>query len=807
MLHRFWLLPLLTDQHVDLISFWLPRWCYLGKSIAAGHVPTWLPNQFGGVPFASDPQSGWLYLPPMLLFSLFSCARALGLFIVLQPILAGLGLYLFLRKEGLRRAAATVAGVALSLAMSGSFVAIAVHLAGPLAWTCLSLAGMAGYLHSKSGSATTAWLGFTAFSWSQVAAAHLTDGVLVATALMALYFAARGALQVRSGERTGASVVLLATGLTLALPLLAAAVFLPRLALIPRTSVGHGYLELVRIASRLSDAPTPPVLYERGTGVWWGTSFARGAAGYVGAAAILLVPAAFSSRRWRLPASAFALAALGGYLLNLDRLVAAGPVRDLALRSGIGELWLRSPERFKYVVLLAFAALAGYGLQAWLEMARVVGWRQAARRSLWLLPSLVVFVALPLAAGSRAVSYIPFAIGFAYSLPLLLAAAQDVRWAGVALPLLLAVELTVTGLVSQFGPPSPPPVDRFPPPVNPGLGTSFPKLHPPSIRPEDYLTPGPIGTRLVREREEHGRYLTFDPEVVRENLRGFLFRQGRPNWGAYENGRSILFDLSEVQGYSPIQLDRYWRLVRKHAPYPVFYNAATITSLRPALLRLFGVRWLVLPSELGDGPLRVAPPGADGETPEPRGPLSREGRYSLYQVADPDPRASVVFRWRVLSPRSALTAVLQPGFDPSEEAILESEPHLEHAGPPPHRATGTVDEYTEPTEESVRARITATAPGLLVVRNAYDRNWRAEVDGRPAPVLVADYMMQAVPVPAGSHTVTLAYCDDIIGIGAAISAAAWLLLLVLGAWQWRRGGTASRASRTREPGTSPSPSP
>src|SRR6266576_648629 len=89
----FWLQGRLSREHVDLLSFWLPRWCAMGKGVFAGQVPTWLPNQFGGVPFASDPQSGWAYLPVMFLFGATSCSRALGLLITLNPILAGLGMY------------------------------------------------------------------------------------------------------------------------------------------------------------------------------------------------------------------------------------------------------------------------------------------------------------------------------------------------------------------------------------------------------------------------------------------------------------------------------------------------------------------------------------------------------------------------------------------------------------------------------------------------------------------------------------------------------------------------------------------
>ncbi|HJP66314.1 MAG TPA: hypothetical protein VKA30_08435, partial [Actinomycetota bacterium] len=125
-LHGFWLFPRLTNQHVDLLSFWMPRWCFLGKSLAHGHLPTWLPNQFGGVPFLSDPQSGWLYLPAMGLFAATSCSRALGLFITLQPILAGLGIYAFLRLERVGRPAATVGGLTMALLMAGSAVSLSV---------------------------------------------------------------------------------------------------------------------------------------------------------------------------------------------------------------------------------------------------------------------------------------------------------------------------------------------------------------------------------------------------------------------------------------------------------------------------------------------------------------------------------------------------------------------------------------------------------------------------------------------------------------------------------------------------------
>src|SRR6185295_1156278 len=83
----------LTNGHPDILAFWLPRWSFLGRSLAAGTIPVWNPYELTGYRFAADPQSGWLYAPPMLLFSTLGPGTAMRTMIALQPMLAGLGLY------------------------------------------------------------------------------------------------------------------------------------------------------------------------------------------------------------------------------------------------------------------------------------------------------------------------------------------------------------------------------------------------------------------------------------------------------------------------------------------------------------------------------------------------------------------------------------------------------------------------------------------------------------------------------------------------------------------------------------------
>jgi hypothetical protein len=76
--------------------------------------------------------------------------------------------------------------------------------------------------------------------------------------------------------------------------------------------------------------------------------------------------------------------------------------------------------------------------------------------------------------------------------------------------------------------------------------------------------------------------------------------------------------------------------------------------------------------------------------------------------------------------------------------------------------------------QTVDIEVEAAEPSFVVVAQTYYHDWRAEIDGQPAPLLRADVAFQAVHVPAGGHKIHLFYRDRAFEIGAAISIAAWL---------------------------------
>jgi hypothetical protein len=755
-LRGFAFADLLTNQHPDILSFWLPRSCLMGWALRAGHVPLWNPYEMAGTPFAADAQSGWLSLPAMALPWAFGCGGGLRAMIVLNPILAGLGTWWFLRREGLGRPAATAGGLSLAMAMAASQIAISMPFAGTLAWAPYLLVGASGYLSARGLGARLPWLALAALAWGQVAAAHLSHGLVMATALALAYVGSRLVADVRAGTRSWRSALALGACFVAFLPLANLAILVPRFALISRSSLraGYGALEgtLARIAG-VQDRPIPT------TGVWSGWPFALASTpgAYVGAAMLLLSPMAFRERARRPLALAVASVALGGYLATLTLLVAWAPLRELVLRLPFGDVYLHNPGRLRYLAFLTVPLLGALGLQSLLERPGRDVWR-------WIGAAAIGWLGLPLALGARPVRYVVVAlgaIGFVWAVRRTL---RRPRGAGALIVGLLAVELAGGALWSSAY----------------GGGTVFLGLegerHPallhgplrwPTVDLKRYLTPGPIAREIARL--DRGRYLAWIPPAAYFN-KGYLFTQRPEHWPALLLGRAIVLRLHDVLGYSPIQLPRYWSYIRATNRLPVFYNAAVIQEPDPQDAWLLGVRFLIAP----DG----VPP------PLPGHPLVTERGYTLYELDRWEPRVSVVASWREVDGGApALRHVLEPDFDPAAEAIVEG-----HAGlaPAPGAPGSGVAWYREIWPEDVRITVQAPSDAIVVIRNAWDIGWQATVDGHPAPVLRADYLLQGVPVPAGRHEIRLTYREPTIGLGLALSAAVWIAYGALGAATWWR---------------------
>jgi hypothetical protein len=730
---------LVATTNPDVLALWLPTHCHLGASLRAADIPLWNPHVMGGLPFAADPQSGWMNLQAMVLYTALPCEAAVRTYLVLQPILAGLGLYAFLRTESVGRPAATLGGLVLAVPIAVSSVALAPPFSAALAWTAVLLALTARALRAETWPARLGWVAGAAVAWGQLAAVHLSEGFVVGTGALAFYLTARLMGDVRSGRRSARGALALVGVLVVAAAGFNLAYLLPRLAYLPRTTLWFGYADLQRRTTELASIPVGAPLPGPAVESTWPLRLAIPPGLFLGGSALAVSLAWWRSRRAHV-AAAFAAYAILCYLLASRGVshTVAGVVRDWPL----GDFYLKTPRNFALGAILSLAVMVGLGLDGWLRSSSRI------ERGLPVAAAVVIWVGLPFLFDGPAPGRGFAAVGAGAAIAVLAAATRRPALAA-ALPVVLAVEL-VAGSRAAVSP------ERDP--VGPALAVAAP-----SVSISAFSRPGPIA-RGLQSAVPAGRYLSLDPD--RWTPRGYHVHQLPDAWPLLGAQRAPELGLEEAQGYNSTQTVRFWEFVRAADPKRIKYNAGSFVAPPPVALDLLGVSAVIH--------------RADASAPVPAREVAAEGNYVLSVLAENPAAASFVGRWVVVgSAAASLDRTLEPGFDPDRLVVLESDPGLTPSSAP---GSGSVRGGRIGPQEA-RFDVVASAPGLLLVRTVFDRGWTARVDGREADVMPADHVVQAIPLPAGRHTVELVFHDPWVGyglVGSGLSlgafGAAWLAL-------------------------------
>jgi hypothetical protein len=142
----------------------------------------------------------------------------------------------------------------------------------------------------------------------------------------------------------------------------------------------------------------------------------------------------------------------------------------------------------------------------------------------------------------------------------------------------------------------------------------------------------------------------------------------------------------------------------------------------------------------------------------------------LFEVARSLGPAYVIPRLKTLPDDAALLAAWRApasaGVDLRQEAIATEADAAGVRLPPEARASrARVVERT-----ATRLEVRAEGPGLLVVAEAWDAGWSAELDGRPARLLRVNQALNAVPLESGTHRVVMRHAPAGLRPGLALFA-------------------------------------
>jgi hypothetical protein len=151
--------------------------------------------------------------------------------------------------------------------------------------------------------------------------------------------------------------------------------------------------------------------------------------------------------------------------------------------------------------------------------------------------------------------------------------------------------------------------------------------------------------------------------------------------------------------------------------------------------------------------------------------LDGDGRTRVEGAPRTLPHVSLVDAYTILKDRDDILALVTRGdFHPGEQVVLEAQPE---PPPVPGGAAGSVA-VVATAAGSITIEAMLSRPAILLVSDLYSRGWRAVAapgsSQQRYTLMAADYILQAVPLSAGRHRLTIEYAPAGFRTGRWISA-------------------------------------
>jgi hypothetical protein len=749
----------------------LPNYSWLGERLRDLDIPGWNPNQFSGMPFAGDPSSGWGYFLAMLIYAALPGVPATTLFITIHVLISAAAAYTLARLTGLGSGGAVVAGAAYAfpwLIPASAGQVLFFHLT---TWLPVALIGVELARESDSNARRFGGLAISGLAISQIVGAWLGQGGYYALLVVGGWVAWRTLVTPPTGwsmrERIMALFGIGLGSLLLGLGLSAAGLLI-RLDANTRSNVAGGVYNGLSGWADTKIGLTPDVITRALVG-----GFSEASWQYLGAAVVALaLLAPFVATRW--PPLVFWLIVAGAAIVLT--LPGPTPLRSLmfAVFPFFETFHSHLPDRILLILPLPAAMLAGATADALSAELFWPGWR----RALSLVASLALAVgALALereeliSRGSLLAALAVLAIAaVAMGVPVML------RPIVVPLALVAIVIWDPTGRILAAG-------------WGSQLGPQRTLRAAVDDESERFLHDNGAAEFLAQAAQDQpGRYFGYDPALLPDieaagDLPPQAYRNhwlGTANWLLVENW-ATWFGIDDIQGYSPIQIQRYVELMDAINGHRQEYHETDVfpDGLDSPLLDLLNTRYIIVPADAADRrdlePLTASLPT-----------VYKDEQVLILERPSALPRAWLVHRTQQVPPGEALRDLGSGGIDPRQVALLEEPgPALE-----PPAANGTESASLLVREpDFLRLDVSASTPALLMLSEIWDSGWVASVNGVTSPIYLADHTLRAIPVPAGHHVVELRYQPLSLRLGVAITIVTALLIFVV----W--GGLVARERR------------
>ena len=792
MIHR-WVFDDWTSRH-DLLAFFIPFYGYLGDRLAAGDIPGWNPYLFGGSPFAGDPESGWMYIPAMLMFTFLPVVTAMKGMILLQLLIAGTATYAFGRVLGFGAAAALLSAIIYEfgpfLFVQTDCCTVASHLS---TWVPVGFLGVELALRARIWIyRLSAWF-LAGFAISQMLAGWVGQGAVNGLLILGAWVGYRTLLsppvegwtpraRIIQALMTGPAIVIIGFGIS-------AAGLLPRLAVNAQSNNPGGTYE--GIAGAVNEDPYTFSWLLRNLLT---SDFGGYRAVSLGGVTVILALLSLYLVRRQYAVPFFAGLTLAICILAMDTTILHRVL--YLLIPTYEEMHVHGPRRVLWMAPIAPAMMAGATLQVlpslrlrlsrtwvvfipWLVIIACDVYVSTKIESIGLqthitagLTTLAVYVAVlgqgrirPAAMRRRLTqAVVVFIVALAFVLP---------HGRDIAASINDPDGLTQPNNLWQHSPTTQAAVAINLSRVDPGGAGEFLQARSQVLQPFRYVGYSGRGYDPAPLEAYPGRRL--DPVVM----------------ALLTNGRPFRLGLQQIQGYNPLLLGNWYRYMGVLNAYVQNYHYTDLldSGAQSPLLDMLNVRYILIDATI--------PPDREDIVAMTQGrtEVFRNALVAIYENPEAYPRAWTVSNVRSATADEALAQLSSGAVDGRYTAFVEGEapsnsPASSASGTAPAAvATGragigsvTVTEYRA---DEMTFRTESAADGFMVASEVYEEGWKAYLDGDEVEVYETNGLFRGIVLPAGEHTVEMRYEPRSLTIGLWLTGV--FSLAGIGVWLFAAG--------------------
>ena len=260
---------------------------------------------------------------------------------------------------------------------------------------------------------------------------------------------------------------------------------------------------------------------------------------------------------------------------------------------------------------------------------------------------------------------------------------------------------------------------------------------------KEYLFPLTKTIEFLKKDKETFRFMSVDKRIFPPNF-------------------SIIYKLQTVDGYDPLYSLRYGELITASergkpdiSPPFGFNRMITPQNYQSRIIDLLNVKYVLSLRDENSSKLKK---------------VFQEGETRVYENKNVFPRAFLVYDYKVAKDKQeAIEFLMDENVDLSKTAILEEELDLDNATMKPSKILVTLGprgrqcnnemiegnkvEMLKYASNEIQLRVTTPCSALLLLSDNYDSSWKVFIDGKEDKIYQVDYNLRGVVITPGEHKI------------------------------------------------------